>query len=100
MSHIHIILENHTKNIQNCYIHKDEDVVGTGCLLNMFRCENGPCIDEQKRCDGINDCPLDNSDELDCDTNSKSLEITPRSITSTFQNVEKKKYKIHTKLPK
>lgn len=52
---------------------KDEDQVGKGCLLNMFRCENGPCIDEQFRCNGYNDCPFDTSDELDCNTNRKSL---------------------------
>lgn len=50
---------------------KDEDEVGKGCLLKMFRCENGPCIDQKFRCNGINDCPLDNSDELDCESNRK-----------------------------
>lgn len=50
---------------------KGEEEVGKACLLNMFRCENGPCIDKQYRCDGRNDCPFDSSDELDCHTNRK-----------------------------
>ncbi|XP_037931811.1 basement membrane-specific heparan sulfate proteoglycan core protein [Teleopsis dalmanni] len=37
-----------------------------GCGFNMFRCENGPCIQANLRCNGIVDCPLDISDELDC----------------------------------
>ncbi|RZB41729.1 basement membrane-specific heparan sulfate proteoglycan core protein, partial [Asbolus verrucosus] len=37
-----------------------------GCTRGQFRCENGPCIGEQLRCDGKVDCPRDSSDELDC----------------------------------
>lgn len=51
--------------------YKGEEEVGKQCLLNMFRCENGPCIDQRFRCNGINDCPFDSSDELDCQTESK-----------------------------
>ena len=39
---------------------------GKGCLSDMFRCENGPCINRTLRCNGQPDCPFDNSDELDC----------------------------------
>lgn len=56
-----------TATIQNIHAYiKGEEEVGKGCLLNMFRCENGPCIDKQYRCNGHNDCPFDTSDELDC----------------------------------
>lgn len=46
---------------------EEEEDEGQACPLNMFRCENGPCIDQTLRCNGIIDCPLDISDELDCD---------------------------------
>lgn len=65
---------------------KGEEEVGTGCLLNMFRCENGPCIDQRFRCDGINDCPYDTSDELDCHTNRKSLFEIPTTTTNNEHN--------------
>ncbi|KAL0852381.1 hypothetical protein ABMA28_000578 [Loxostege sticticalis] len=41
-----------------------------GCPRNQWRCENGPCIDSNRRCDGRIDCPLDDSDELDCPAGS------------------------------
>lgn len=40
------------------------------CDRGYFRCENDPCIREELRCNGINDCPYDMSDELDCPYNS------------------------------
>lgn len=42
------------------------DVQGSSCSSDMFWCENGPCIQRSLRCNGITDCPYDNSDELDC----------------------------------
>ncbi|XP_044266423.1 basement membrane-specific heparan sulfate proteoglycan core protein isoform X17 [Tribolium madens] len=36
------------------------------CSNGQFRCENGPCIREELRCNGKVDCPKDSSDELDC----------------------------------
>lgn len=42
------------------------DVEEKGCTHGFFRCENGPCIPGELKCDGKLDCPLDNSDELDC----------------------------------
>ncbi|XP_049885171.1 basement membrane-specific heparan sulfate proteoglycan core protein-like isoform X3 [Pectinophora gossypiella] len=36
------------------------------CTRNQWRCENGPCIDSFRRCDGHVDCPYDSSDEFDC----------------------------------
>lgn len=47
----------------------DDDENGVeerACSLNMFRCENGPCIPQELRCNGHIDCPFDTSDELDC----------------------------------
>lgn len=32
----------------------------------MYRCENDPCIPESQRCNGVIDCPFDESDELNC----------------------------------
>lgn len=42
------------------------DIQGSSCSSDMFWCENGPCIQRSLRCNGITDCPYDNSDELDC----------------------------------
>lgn len=42
------------------------DDEGRDCDRNMFRCENGPCINSALRCNGRVDCPYDTSDELDC----------------------------------
>lgn len=36
------------------------------CYSGYFRCENGPCIRDELRCNGKVDCPHDTSDELDC----------------------------------
>lgn len=41
------------------------------CSAQQWRCENGPCIDAYRRCDGHIDCPFDYSDEFDCPRNSK-----------------------------
>ncbi|KAH9644190.1 hypothetical protein HF086_008679, partial [Spodoptera exigua] len=40
------------------------------CSAHQWRCENGPCIDAYRRCDGHIDCPFDYSDEFDCPRNS------------------------------
>lgn len=40
--------------------------ISKACAPNMYRCENGPCIQLALRCNGNFDCPLDISDELDC----------------------------------
>lgn len=45
---------------------KREEAGGRSCDRNMFRCENGPCIQGALRCNGRVDCPFDTSDELDC----------------------------------
>lgn len=58
---------------------KGEEVVGKGCLLNMFRCENGPCIDEQLRCNDFVDCPYDSSDELDCNNRKSFIQSDSKS---------------------
>lgn len=83
LSFVHSFIHNfkiynpHSYNVkkqnQNQKLKKGEEEVGKGCLSNMFRCENGPCIDGDYRCNGIKDCPYDTSDELDCHTNRKSV---------------------------
>lgn len=75
-------------------VKKGEEEVGKACLLNMFRCENGPCIDKQYRCNGQTDCPFDSSDELDCQTNRKSPSMPFR------QNMHVTKNKTITQLHK
>lgn len=70
-----------TKNQLNAYTNTQKQTSttkigeeeGRACSLNMFRCENGPCIDEKLRCNGINDCPFDMSDELDCERNERKF---------------------------
>ena len=37
---------------------------GFGCPKYRFACKNGNCVDEDNKCDGINDCG-DNTDEED-----------------------------------
>lgn len=41
-------------------------VLNKPCTYGQFRCENGPCISNDLRCNGKVDCPFDTSDELDC----------------------------------
>lgn len=50
----------------------------------MFRCENGPCIEEYFRCNGVVDCPFDTSDELDCPLESKSFLSKPKASEFFF----------------
>ncbi|XP_002733054.1 low-density lipoprotein receptor-related protein 12-like [Saccoglossus kowalevskii] len=38
-----------------------------GSLLNKYQCDNGMCIEECRRCDGVYNC-ADLSDEADCET--------------------------------
>ena len=35
------------------------------CAQGQFRCSDGVCIDERRKCDGARDC-TDGSDELNC----------------------------------
>ncbi|XP_017768750.1 PREDICTED: basement membrane-specific heparan sulfate proteoglycan core protein-like isoform X5 [Nicrophorus vespilloides] len=57
----------HCNRIRDCDDNSDEDNCPIeACTRDEFRCENGPCISMELRCNGKTDCPLDNSDELDC----------------------------------
>jgi hypothetical protein len=47
-----------------CCLFSPEIVTGL-CSRAEFRCEDGQCIPEEKRCDSRTDC-RDGSDELDC----------------------------------
>ncbi|CAK1588065.1 unnamed protein product [Parnassius mnemosyne] len=58
-----------------------------GCDLNQWRCENGPCIDSKRRCDGRVDCPYDRSDELDCPSdNYTALNLKTYPEAQTIRN--------------
>ena len=35
------------------------------CTVHEFRCGNGKCVDNQRKCDGNDDCG-DSSDETNC----------------------------------
>ncbi|XP_026313743.1 sortilin-related receptor-like [Hyposmocoma kahamanoa] len=47
--------------------------IGDRCSSNEWRCENGPCISTNLRCNGQIDCPFDMSDEFDCPAGSKNM---------------------------
>jgi len=51
------------------------------CSWNEYRCENGQCISQYRRCDGIRDC-YDGSDERYCATYT-TARATTRSVTTT-----------------
>ncbi|XP_045541991.1 basement membrane-specific heparan sulfate proteoglycan core protein isoform X1 [Papilio machaon] len=60
-----------------------------GCASNQWRCENGPCIDSRRRCDGRVDCPRDSSDELDCPSDRQdytALKLKTYPKTQTVRN--------------
>ncbi|XP_028173989.1 basement membrane-specific heparan sulfate proteoglycan core protein isoform X3 [Ostrinia furnacalis] len=58
-----------------------------GCPRNQWRCENGPCIDSNRRCDGRIDCPFDDSDELDCPAGSPAaLKLKTYPSQQTVRN--------------
>ncbi|XP_037299981.1 basement membrane-specific heparan sulfate proteoglycan core protein isoform X7 [Manduca sexta] len=48
---------------------------GGACGPYQWRCENGPCIDYRRRCDGRVDCPYDSSDEFDCASGPADLAL-------------------------
>lgn len=64
MLRLHTYLDIKEIDIDNGYT--DDPYDAPECPPFMFRCENDPCISESLRCNGRVDCPLDNSDELDC----------------------------------
>lgn len=61
----------------------------------MYRCENGPCVQASLRCNGVVDCPLDISDELDCPPMDNEIERKfgrpfnkPNRLTNSFCEIE------------
>lgn len=48
------------------------EIVTGKCSRAEYRCEDGQCIPEEKRCDSRNDC-RDGSDELDCSMSYLSI---------------------------
>lgn len=46
-----------------------KNIVVTKCPSGMFRCNDGLCLDERRRCDGRPHC-RDGSDEINCRTNN------------------------------
>ncbi|XP_050682975.1 basement membrane-specific heparan sulfate proteoglycan core protein isoform X5 [Leptidea sinapis] len=62
-------------------------VLSETCPRNEWRCENGPCIPLNLRCNGRRDCPYDNSDELDCSLGRSAaleLEVRPKEQTVRY----------------
>ncbi|XP_050360623.1 basement membrane-specific heparan sulfate proteoglycan core protein isoform X7 [Nymphalis io] len=58
-----------------------------GCGKNEWRCENGPCIDARRRCDGHIDCPHDDTDELDCPAGTPiALDLRTHPDQQTIRN--------------
>ena len=56
------------------------------CAPNMFHCENGPCISSALHCNGVNDCPYDTSDELDCEHIITNEIDSKLSLTTFLKN--------------
>ncbi|XP_045489882.1 basement membrane-specific heparan sulfate proteoglycan core protein isoform X8 [Pieris rapae] len=58
------------------------------CKRHQWRCENGPCINKNQRCDGHVDCPKDASDEFDCPAGSAiALNLKTYPEEQTVRNV-------------
>ncbi|KAM7349794.1 terribly reduced optic lobes isoform 6-T6 [Cochliomyia hominivorax] len=58
------------------------------CGPLMYRCENGPCIPLNLRCNGNFDCPLDISDELDCPEMDNSIDSSVPTTASPQLNLK------------
>ena len=43
------------------------EVIFSTCFDDEFTCDDGVCINMTKRCDNIENCPNDKSDEVKCE---------------------------------
>ena len=59
------------------------DVIFSTCMDDEFTCDDGTCINMTKRCDNINNCPNDISDEVEC-----KLVIIPSSYEETYAPIK------------
>ena len=56
----------HDKRCDDSKFNYTLDVVCSTCFNDEFTCDDGTCINMTKRCDNIQNCPKDRSDEEDC----------------------------------
>ncbi|CAG5865572.1 unnamed protein product [Menidia menidia] len=69
-------------NQQTCVEDPSNEPPTLQCGANSFSCDNGKCVPNSYRCDGVDDCH-DNSDEVNCGINNSTC--SPSAFTCSNQ---------------
>ena len=85
----HVSVQNSTLDgFYICTFHQKKIIIG----INMFHCQKGGYILHKYTCDGIKDCPNDNSDELSCICEKEYFDSKHRSLCMQIKSVLKIPY--------